>query len=77
MRDVPGSLAEVSQCIGETEANIIEVHHQRAFTNLPLQIAEVELVLLTRGMSHVHQVMDALSEKGYKPRLVYVDPPIT
>lgn len=76
MRDIPGSLAEVSQCISETEANVIEVHHQRAFTNLPLQIAEVELVLLTRGMPHVHQVMDALSDRGYKPRLMYVDPPI-
>jgi len=52
------------------------VHYQRAFTNLPLQIAEVELALLTRGMAHVNQVRDALSEKGFKPRLVYVDPPI-
>ena len=35
LRDVPGALADVSRCIGQTDANIVEVHHQRAFSHLP------------------------------------------
>ena len=47
--DVPGSLAEASRVIGEANANIIEVRHQRAFTNLSLRVAEVEFVLQALG----------------------------
>ena len=65
MRDVPGALAEVTRCIADTEANIVEVHHQRAFTDLPLQSAEVEFVVQTRGLSHVREIISALKSAGY------------
>src|SRR5262245_36052680 len=32
VRDLPGSLADVTQIIGRENANIQEVYHQRAFT---------------------------------------------
>lgn len=70
LRDVPGALADVSRCISQTNANIIEVHHQRAFTHLPLQATEVELVLLTRGLEHVQEILKALNSEGYKPHLM-------
>ncbi|MEO8039563.1 MAG: threonine ammonia-lyase, partial [Betaproteobacteria bacterium] len=44
LRDLPGSLAKVTAAIAEANANIEEVHHQRAFTNLPLQETEVDFV---------------------------------
>ena len=69
-RDVPGALTFVSQCISQTDANIIEVHHQRAFTHLPLQSAEVEFVLLTRGLTHIQEIMKILNAEGYKPHLI-------
>jgi threonine dehydratase len=65
LRDVPGSLARVSAAIAEANANVEEVHHQRAFTDLPLQDTEVEFVLETRGFAHVRQVADALSALGF------------
>lgn len=72
VRDVPGALAEVSRCIGEAGANIVEVHHQRSFTSLPLQSAEVEFILITRGSEHVGQILSALSTGGFKTRLMGV-----
>jgi len=70
LRDVPGALTVVSQCISQADANIIEVHHQRAFTHLPLQSAEVEFVLLTRGLGHIQEIIKILNAEGYKPRLI-------
>jgi len=70
LRDVPGALTVVTQCISQTDANIIEVHHQRAFSHLPLQSAEVEFVLLTRGLGHIQEIIKILNAEGYTPRLI-------
>jgi threonine dehydratase len=66
--DVPGTLAEVSRLVGEANANIVEVRHQRAFTTLPVRSAEVELVVETRGLDHVREVVETLARAGYAPR---------
>jgi threonine dehydratase len=68
LRDLPGSLARVTACIAEQNANIEEVHHQRAFTTLAVQNAEVDLVLKTRNHEHVEQVVAALQRCGFKAR---------
>ena len=51
-------------------ANIEEVHHQRAFTMLAAQNVEIELVLQTRGKSHVEQVLDQLRTAGMEAALM-------
>ena len=69
IRDVPGVLADVTRYIGETGANIVEVHHQREFSCLPLKSADLELVLMTRGLNHLQQIIEVLTKAGYKTRL--------
>ena len=69
LRDLPGALATVTACLGEANANIEEVHHQRAFTNLPLQTAEVDFVLQTRGREHVEEIIRALRTAGFAVRV--------
>lgn len=69
LRDLPGSLARVTAAIADANANIEEVHHQRAFTNLPLQETEVDFVLETRGFEHVRQVIERLRAAGFEARL--------
>lgn len=69
LRDLPGSLAQVTAFLAEANANIEEVHHQRAFTNLPVQSAEVDFVLETRGREHVEQILQGLRGLGFKARL--------
>jgi threonine dehydratase len=64
-RDVPGSLARITAIVSESGANIDEVHHQRAFTMLAAQNVEIELVIQTRGRSHIQDVLDALHAGGF------------
>jgi threonine dehydratase len=73
VRDVPGALSKVCRCIGESGANIVEVHHQRSFTSLPLESAEVEFILITRGLDHVEEILQALSKDGFRARVMPVD----
>jgi threonine dehydratase len=68
VRDLPGSLARVTACLAEQNANIEQVHHQRAFTTLAVQNAEVDLVLKTRNHEHVAQIVAALQRSGFKAR---------
>ena len=64
-RDIPGSLAQITQVVADAGANIDEVHHQRAFTALSAQNVEIELVLQARGHAHVVQILDALHAHGF------------
>jgi threonine dehydratase len=67
--DLPGALARATACLAQGNANIEEVHHQRAFTALPVQAAEVEFVLRTRGHEHVAEILKALAAAGFSARL--------
>jgi len=69
VRDLPGSLARVTACLAEQNANIEEVHHQRAFTHLAVQNAEVDLVLKTRNHGHVGEIVAALAAAGFAARV--------
>ena len=66
IRDIPGVLAKVTACVAEQNANIEEVHHQRAFSHLSAQNAEVDLVLKTRNHAHVAEIVAALTRAGFK-----------
>jgi threonine dehydratase len=66
IRDIPGVLAKVTACVAEQNANIEEVHHQRAFSHLSAQNAEVDLVLKTRNHAHVAEIVAALMRAGFK-----------
>ena len=65
-RDVPGSLARITATVANAGANIDEVHHQRAFTMLSAQNVEIELVIQTRGRSHIEQVLATLEASGFE-----------
>ena len=68
-RDVPGELARVSGLIGGSGGNIVEVHHQRAFSTRPLQTAMVDFILQTRGLDHLKEILAALRGAGYPATL--------
>ena len=65
VRDVPGTLAEVASALARLGANIDEVQHQRAFSSLSLERAQIEVVVQTRGDAHVAQMLQALRGEGY------------
>ena len=41
------------------------MHHQRAFTSLPVRNVEVDFVLQTRGPEHIQEVIDILNAAGF------------
>ena len=63
--DTPGILARVSGIIGESGANIIEVHHQRAFSNLSVKLADLDIVLETLDRDHIGLIADNLRKAGF------------
>jgi threonine dehydratase len=65
LRDLPGALARVTAILAEANANIEEVHHQRAFTTLPVQSVEVDFVLQTRGPEHIALVIERINAAGF------------
>jgi threonine dehydratase len=68
--DRPGLLANVSATIGQMGANIIEVAHNRLALDVPAKGAEFDVMIETRDAQHTQEVMDALRERGYPPRVV-------
>jgi len=63
--DRPGQLAMVSRAIAEAEANVVEVYHQRVFTDLPAKGAELHVVIETRDRAHLQRVIAGLEACGY------------
>ncbi|MBB3189653.1 threonine ammonia-lyase [Halomonas cerina] len=67
--DVPGSLAELTRLLAEQRANVIQIAHQRTFTDLSLRATEVEATLETLGSDHTRELIAALRAEGYDPVL--------
>ncbi|THD74495.1 MAG: threonine ammonia-lyase [Phenylobacterium sp.] len=68
--DRPGLLATVSAVIGDMGANILEVAHNRLALDVPAKGAEFDVMIETRDAQHAQEVMDALRDRGYPPRVV-------
>ncbi|WP_035982429.1 threonine ammonia-lyase [Bradyrhizobium sp. STM 3843] len=68
--DRPGQLAAVSTLLAEAGANIIEVSHQRTFSDLPAKATLLELVIETRDQAHLDDVMAKLAAANFKARCV-------
>ncbi len=66
IHDLPGALSQITQIVADAGANITQVHHQRAFSSLPAQDVEVDLVMQTRGHEHVDEILTALRLAGFR-----------
>ena len=65
LQDKPGQLSKVSSIIANARANVIEVHHTRAFA-YRFGDTTLQLTLETRGPEHVEEILRALRERGYQ-----------
>ncbi len=65
LQDKPGQLSKVSTIIANHRANVIEVHHTRAFA-YRFGDTTLQLTLETRGPEHVEEILRALRERGYQ-----------
>jgi len=68
--DSPGALAKVARIIGEAGGNIVEIFHQRLFHDVPVKLADLDVVIETRDIVHVREIMAKMDEGGFKTRLL-------
>jgi threonine dehydratase len=66
--DRPGQLALVANTLAQAGANIIEVSHQRTFSDLPAKATLLEVVVETRDRAHLEKVLAQLAAAGIKGR---------
>lgn len=68
--DVPGTLARIAAIIGDLGGNIVEIYHQRLFYDVPIKLAEVDIVIETRNAVQVGEILAAFAASGWRARLL-------
>jgi len=63
--DHPGALAGITDHLARFGANVLHVHHNRAFARGRLDETTVEFALETRGHEHAREIVQGLSQAGY------------
>ena len=63
---MPGSLAGLATIIGEEGGNIVEVAHQRMFSDLSAKVTEIEVAMEARDRQHTERIIEALGQAGHQ-----------
>lgn len=66
MRDIPGQLVKIAQCIADHSGNIIDVNHHRLHTNLPAKGTYCDLDVETRDEAGLQLILDDLRSQGFE-----------
>lgn len=69
VEDVPGILEKIAGAIAKHQGNILEVKHQRLLYEIPIKMAEIEIMLETRGKSHLERIIKELKLLGFTARI--------
>ena len=67
--DRPGSLAVLVAVLAETDANVLEVAHNRTGQQLGVDEVEIGVQLETKGPDHAAEVLQHLRQAGFPARL--------
>ncbi len=68
--DKPGELSRVSDVIAKESGNVIKLEHNQFVSINRNAAVELRITLEAYGTQHKNQIMDALKEHGYQPKLV-------
>ncbi|HJT41292.1 MAG TPA: ACT domain-containing protein, partial [Sphingobium sp.] len=66
LQDRPGALFHVARIFDQEAVNILELSHQRIFTNLPAKGLSLDVECETRDGAHLERLIAALREAGYE-----------
>ena len=66
LQDRPGALYRVSKIFHDQGVNILELHHQRIFTTLPVKGLSLDVECETRGREHLERLVEALEREHYE-----------
>ncbi|MGN0130892.1 MAG: threonine ammonia-lyase [Lachnospiraceae bacterium] len=68
--DKPGELCRVSGVIAEANGNVIKLEHNQFVSTNRNAAVELRITLEAFGTEHKEEIMKALEENGYQPKLV-------
>ncbi len=68
--DKPGELSHVSDVIAKQSGNVIKLEHNQFVSINRSAAVELRITLEAFGSEHKHQIIQALEQNGYKPKLV-------
>lgn len=68
--DKPGELTRVSDVIAKQNGNVIKLEHNQFVSINRNAAVELRITLEAFGTEHKNQIIDALTEGGYKPKVV-------
>ncbi len=68
--DKPGELSKVAGIIAAEQGNVIKLEHNQFVSTNRSAAVELRITLEAFGTQHKEQIINALEEEGYKPKLV-------
>ena len=68
--DRPGQLAAIVFALSNAGANIVEVLHQRVFTDLPAKDVVLEVVIETRDRAHLTSTIESLKDANIEAEVL-------
>ncbi len=68
--DKPGELAKVSALLAEIQANVIKLEHNQFVSINRNAAVELRITMEAFGTEHKREIVDALNDHGYRPKLV-------
>ena len=68
--DKPGELCKVADTIAKIQGNVIKLEHNQFVSTNRSAAVELRITMEAFGTQHKEQIIAALKEKGYKPKVV-------
>lgn len=68
--DKPGMLSKVAEVIAKKNGNVIKLEHNQFVSTNRSAAVELRITLEAFGTEHKQEIMDALEEEGYRPKIV-------
>ncbi len=68
--DKPGELAKIAALLAENRGNVIELEHNQFVSINRNAAVELRITLEAEGTEHKNEIMEALRDAGYNPKLV-------
>lgn len=68
--DKPGELVRVAKTIADAQGNVIKLEHNQFVSTNRNAAVELRVTMEAFGTEHKHQILEALENNGFRPKLV-------
>ncbi len=68
--DKPGELVRVSSVVAQKQGNVIKLDHNQFVSTNRNKAVELKITMEAFGTEHKNEIVQALEEQGYKPRVI-------